>query len=807
MKISVFFLCVGLMVNLNAFGNISSEIGKGLIKGSVYDVNTNSPLEYATISVFDAKNDSLVGGTITGSSGSFKLKNLEYGSYKIEITFMGYERRVVNKTVDKADSNIDLGTISLNPAVQSLGEVVVTSDIPTVSYKIDKKVINVSQYHASASGTAIDILETYPSIAVGINGEVSLRGSTSFTVLIDNRPTILEPGDVLNQIPASTIENIEIITNPSAKHDSQGTSGIINIITKKNKLQGFTGMAKLSGGMYNNYGGDILFSVKDKKFGYFIGAHLNQRGIDGSFESENWTRLNDTTFYVNSEGEYALIKRSTGVRGGIDFDIKTNNTFNFQFGFGHWISAGEHNMDYREYTQPVTSSNLFTSEEDPDKSGLFYNLDLNYIHRFKKEGHEISALIYYNRKDFDDIRNSKLINSLNEQVSGYESSEVGPVDLYNLQLDYTLPMGENRKLEAGYKSNIMDYDIGGEVQQYNPISEEYELNNDFLYQAKFDKDIHALYTTYSGKLNKFGYQFGLRAEYTNRKMLVAETNEDFLIERFDYFPGVHFSYEIPKKQQLMASYSRRINRPDNWRIEPFYTWHDAYNVRVGNPELEPEYINVYELSYMNRFNKNRLTLDVYYKETDNAYERIRGVYEENIFVSTYQNIGKNYSFGAELSLSLSLVKWWNINLTGNFYDYRIKGELNNEDFSNSGFRWTSRIQNSFRFGKTTSAQLYTMYKSPYVTPQGDNEGYFMTNLSLKQNFLKNYSATLQVTGVFGFLERSKKFEGGNYYIEHNIVPYTPIVNLTVSYLINQYKYDRRKHKNTGDMDDGEGGGF
>ena len=804
-RITLFVLLILLSINVFS-DNITDAAGKGSLKGFIFDANANQPLEYATIALVRKNDDKVVHGTITDVSGFFKIKDIDYGKYKIEITFIGYKTKLLQEVAIKPnDQNIDLGQISLEPSVETLDEVVVVSDRPTITYKIDKKIINVSQQHTSASGTAIDILENYSSVTVDIDGSVSLRGSKSFTVLIDNKPSVLDPGDALNQIPSNTIENIEIITNPSAKYDSEGSAGIINIITKKNRLEGFNGMVKLNGGIYNNYGGDVLLNFKKEKVNFFVGANINKRGIEGKLVTESRTIYNDTTSFINSDGEYNRMKGSSSVRSGFDFTFNPRNSMNFQIGIGEWQSGGKSMLNYIEYSQPETFSNTYLSNEKPGRSGVYYNMDLAYTRNFLKKGHKIYSLFYYYRRDFDEEARNELQNEDQNIISGQRSKESGPTNSYRIQIDYSLPVATKDKFEAGYQANILQYEKLSELYQYNTVSGNYDNNIDFLYNAKFDKNVHSIYSTYSGEINKFGYKAGIRAEYTYRKIKVFETGESFKIDRIDYFPSAHLSYGFNENQQLMASYSRRIRRPKDWQLEPFNTRTDAYNIRVGNPGLNPQYINSYEINYLNKFGANTFSIDAYYRMTNDKIERIQTVYDENVYLRSYENVGKDYSLGIELMLGLSLIKWWHIDLMGNFYNYRIEGVLFNQDYSENSFNWNVRFNNTLKFGKSTRVQISGIYNSPSVTAQGDNQGYFMTNFAVKQDFLKNISATLQVQGVFGFLEREKTYEGVDFYIHNYIVPYTPIVSLTLSYKFNNYKYDRRKHKGSGDMDNGESG--
>jgi outer membrane receptor protein involved in Fe transport len=786
-----------LFYSINVFSEDTkpTEASLGTLKGFVFDANSNQPLEYATIAMISKRDNKVVNGTITDMTGFFKIKNVEFGMYNIDITFIGYKtKRLENIAIKPNDKNIDIGNIKVEPAVEKIGEAVVVADRPTMTYKIDKKVINVSQQHTSASGTAVEILETIPSVTVDIEGNVSLRGSESFTVLIDNKPTVLDPSDALSQIPATAIENIEVITNPSAKYDPDGTSGIINIITKKNKLQGFNGIANANVGRYGRYGGDILLNWRKERMNIFFGADYNNRSMVGDRDTENWTRQNDTTSYVLSNGDFERGGLSYSARGGIDFTLNPLNSISFEAQLGHFSRGGESNTNFEEYSIPTTTSDLYTSTEESERGGMYYNLSLNYTKTFLKKGHELYALINYRHRDNDEESTNKLVDINGVQTSGQKSEESGPSNSYRAQLDYALPF-TNSKFEAGYSARIdLSNDIA-EMYQYNTLTGDHDYMNDFYHDVSHENNIHSVYTMYSGEIGSFGYQGGLRGEYTYRDITLNETGESYLIDRFDFFPTAHISYSTAKENQWMANYSRRIRRPRGWNLEPFITWRDAYNVRQGNPALLPQYIDSYELSHLIKFGRNSFSIDGYYRVTNNKIERIRSAYEgyENVILSTYENVGKDYSLGIEMMLGIDIQKWWHLDVMGNIYDYRVEGELLGQDFSESSFNWNSRINNTFRLGKTTRVQFNGMYNSPTVSAQGERDGFMMANLAVRQSFMKNkLAATLQVRDVFGTMSHSSTYEGTDFYSYYDFQPNTPFVSLSLSFKINNYKPDRRK---------------
>lgn len=793
-----------MLISINVFAENVNPGGasKGTIKGFVFDTNANKPLEYATIAIISKKDNKVVTGTITDETGFFKIKNIDFGMYKIKITFMGYKSKTIeNVPVKPNDKNVDLQQINLDPSTEILAEAVVVADRPTMTYKIDKKIINVSQQHTSASGSAVEILENIPSVTVDIDGNVSLRGSTSFTVLINNKPTVLDASDALSQIPASAIENIEVITNPSAKYDPDGTAGIINIITKKNKLQGFNGIVNVNGGTPERYGGDFLINWRKERFNVYVGADFNNINRVGSIETENRTTFNDTTSYLLSDGDFERGGQSYNVRTGFDLTLNAKNAINFDARIGNMSRGGSTTTDYQNYTDPVTTNEIYTSEQVSDRGGLFYTLGLGYNHKFLRKGHEIVSLFNYSLRDFTEESYNELFDDNNVVTSGQHANESGPRKHYTFQIDYTLPLRTNDKFEAGYKFRIEDSDQLAEMEQYNPLTQVYDYMTNFRHEVTHDRSIHSLYSLYSGEIGNFGYQGGLRGEYTYRKITLMETNQSSLIDRWDIFPTIHMSYNLPKDQQTMASYTRRIKRPRGYYFEPFLTWTDAYNVRIGNPGILPEYIDSYELSYLNKMGRNSFSAEAYYRITHNKIERIKSVYDENIYLTSFENVGSDYRLGVELMLAIDVQKWWHIDLMGNIYDYRVEGELKGRDFSESSFNWNARFNNTLRLGKTTRVQFNGMYNSPTITAQGKRDGFFMTNLAVKQSFYKNkLSATLQVRDVFATMHHSSTYEGLGFYSYSYFKPNTPFVTLTLAFKINNYKPDR-KRKSNDNMDD------
>lgn len=788
---------------------IRPDMQGGSIKGIVWDSSAKTPVEYATVSVFRKADSSLVNGTITNAKGVFQVEKLRPGKYFLEISFIGYHKKKIKEVViTRGNRQVDLGKLQLKQAAESLGEVVVVSERAPVQYKIDKKVVPVSGQHTAASGTAVDVLENVPSVSVDIEGNVSMRGNSGFTVLIDGRPTVLESNDALQQMPASAIENIEIITNPSAKYDPEGTAGIINIITKKGKLKGMSGLVNANVGTQDNYGGDFLWNYRRKKMNYYIGADYNPRNFSGSKEEENITQVDDRTSYVNSMGDMERNFKRYGVRGGIDFQIDSSNMMSLGVRYGGRSMNMGSLLDYEEWMEGDDQHRKSFSDQNWKKEMDFFSGNFNYQHNFKKKGHQLVGELSYSHREGDEESYNRLFAE-DIQISGKKAVESGPASRCRWKVDYTLPLLGTNKFEAGYQGQYRSSDDKNKLYQFNPTAapntDPYDFQPKFSHSVTYEQKVHSLYSLYAAQSGALSYQLGLRAEYTYRNTQLKDDGSRFNIDRWDFFPTLHISLDINEENQFMTSYTRRIKRPRSYYLEPFITWTDTYNVRQGNPGLKPEYIDSYELGYLKRFGQHMLSVEGYYRLTHNKIERTRRPYQDNVMLGTFENVGQDYSLGVETLLSLQLFRWWKSDIVGNLYNYKQEGKLSGKDFSKESVNWSVRNNNSFKIDNTTRLQFTLRYNSPTEWAQGRREGYFTTNAALRKDFLKRkLSTTLQVRDIFSTSKHETFYEGERFYTHSLMNPKTPMVMLNISFKINNYKVDRKKSRGeNGEEDDFE----
>lgn len=796
----VFFFIFGAMFFLALPGyaadDIDASVRPGMITGRVVDAESGSPLEYTNVVLYDRASKTQIAGAMTDRDGRFRLAGVTPGVYEIEVTFMGYYPvKIDTLRMDASGQGLSLGRIGLERAVLVVDGVEVTSDKPGVEFKIDKKVINVAQHYTATSGTAVDVLQNVPSVTVDIEGNVSLRGSTNFTLLIDGRPTVLEPSDALQQIPANTIENIEIITNPSAKYDPSGTAGIINVVMKKEQNKGTNGIANVNIG--DRYGADFLVNHRTGTYNLYGGANYYAGSRPGTTTVESQTTANDTTSFVHSEGDMKWEHRFYGLRAGIDLYVSERDLLSLA---GRYMSRKMDNAserDYTEWTEPGDTTNVYTSITDMKRGGDFLALNTDYAHDFGQQDHKVTANLNVNhRAGMDEESTTELFDTLGAIQSGVLTQTKGPSTRLQAGVDYALPVMTTNQFGAGYQYSARMSVDSAEMYEYDTLAGEYVFMEQFSHNVEYDDRIHALYALYKGEWGKVGYQAGLRSEYSDRFIELLGEDTSFTLAQWDFFPTAHASYELPAEQEVMASYTRRIRRPRGWDLEPFLTWMDAYNVRIGNPNLESEYVNSYEAGYQKHFGRNFLSLEGYYRMTVNKIERVRSVYDENVFLHSVENVGTDYAYGAEAMVDWDAFKWLNLNLTGDIYQYRIEGELYGEPFSRESFNWNARTNTTFKLGTSTRFQLTGIYVSPSVSAQGRREGFIVTNAAVKQDFWnKKLSATFQVRDIFGTAKHEFLSEGEDFRSYMEFSRKSPTFMLTLTYNFNHYKNNRQRNEN------------
>lgn len=766
------------------------------VTGTVIDSRSGHPIEFATIAIYSEPGHSLVSGGITDTEGHFSLK-INEGTYKLEIAFMGYAPLEQEFTI--AHGDVDLGKIKLKVDVKQIETIDVVADRAAVDYKIDKRVVNVGQQLNALSGTAIDVLENVPSIKVDIDGNVSMRGSSSFTVLIDGRPTPLDATDALRQIPASSIENIEIITNPSAKYEPDGASGILNIITKKNSLNGFSGIFNAVVGTPTRLTGDFLLDYRSGKWHVFGGANgrINESRPDA--ERTRWTGNDSLRNWTLSKGTSQRRNNGIGINGGMDYEIIENAVLGFNFRIGHRSNVNDNHLDYLTYTEldgvPQSDSSTYFNNGNSNNGGGFKSIGVYYSQQFDGNSeHTLDIQFNMNGRDNDSESENSMEDSTGTTYYGQKNKQSGPGNGYRFKVDYARPIGSLSKLSVGAQGRFNPSDDKYELEMFNPATNSYERKDEYSYETKYLRQTYSLYTMFASEWGNFGYQGGLRGEYTYQNLELSGENGTYHFSDFALFPTAHFSYELPADQQVMLSYTRRINRTRPWQLQPYVTWQDAYNARKGNPELKPEYVNSIDFGYQKKFGENFVAVDAYYRLTQNKIERIQTIFEgySDVVLNTTLNVGSDYATGAEITLNYSPIKWYQLNIMGDVYYYKKEGVYGDGetqiDFSQNSFNWNTRVNNIFKIGNNTRMQFDINYRSRSVTSQGYEKAFFSSSIALKQElFDRKLTATVQARNIFNTIKRERITEGPGFYTGNIFRPQWPNLSITLSYKMNNYR--------------------
>ena len=793
-KATFTIICVLLAAGSFLYANVDENAKpKYMVSGTVIDKRAEAPLEYATIALLSLPDSSIVNGIITDTKGKFNVKADQPGDYILKVKFIGYESFYANVSLTRDNPLAEMGIIQLQTSSLDIDEVTIEANESYMEYKIDRKVVHVSEQYTALSGSAVDLLKNVPSIDVDIEDNVSIRGNSNFTVLIDGRPSVLEGSEALQQIPAGMIKDIEIITNPSAKFDPEGTGGIINIITEKRTITGLSGLLHADVGLDDKYGADFLLNYRTEKFNYFVGADFNTRNYPGTIERRQETYTGDTISYLNSEGEYARGSDGYSTRAGIEWFPDDKNVLSLSGRYGYRASLGSSALNYEEWTNIAPERIRYSNLEESERSGNYYSFSGDYTHNFNganredRNEHRFDVnLMYYMRESNEESLNF-LFDAGGLRSDGQRSTETGPSSGFEYRVNYEQAFISAFNIEAGAQGRIGISNESNGLYFYDPDLEEFQFQDEFSNDVSYQRNINALYGLIKGEYKELGYQLGLRGEYTFRDILMNDQGE-FNIDRWDYFPSVHLSYSPGEKNQFMASYSRRIDRPRGWYFEPFITWSDAYNVRRGNPGLLPEYIGSYELGYQRMLNKTDfLSAELYYRVTTNKIERVREIYRDNIMLSTYANIGTDYALGSEIMLSLKHFDWWESDYSGNFYNYRVQGSVFGEELDRGQFTWSVEWNNIFKLTRSTRLQISAEYDSPEIEAQETESATFEFDAAIRQSFLENrLLLTLQVRDVFATERHESYIDAADFYSYRLYQHRAPIVMLNLTFRINNF---------------------
>ncbi|MCF6239027.1 MAG: outer membrane beta-barrel family protein [Candidatus Marinimicrobia bacterium] len=561
-------------------------------------------------------------------------------------------------------------------------------------------------------------------------------------------------------------------------------------------------------GMLGQLGGDFLINYRNHKYTAYISARYQTRAYEGQDTGLSQTTVGDTLYYVGQFGNRRFEHGGYRLRTGLDFNISDKDVLGIKVSYGARGFDMSSENSFTGYTNYLATPFSSTSAALSERGGAYYDFGGNYEHQFSGPTHRLEVNGSYSIRRSDEQSKAEQFDNEGDKISGRITTEEGPTTRGRLEVKYEQPFANDGKLEAGYQFRQgLSADESG-LQNWDPSSSKYVTVRPYDYNTEYKRNIQSLFSVISTNVGKLGVQGGFRAEYTFRNIAVIDSIE-FEIDRWDYFPSLHLSYNITPTQKFMTSYSRRIRRPRGWYLEPFETWTDAYNVRTGNPGLLPQYINSFEGGYLKYFGKNMISVEVYTRETTNLVERVQSVYSENVILHSFENVGNSLSVGSELSVRMRPAEWWDFNLMGNLYHYEINDQPASFVQNIESDNWSLRFNNNFTVNRFVKLQLNAMYNSASVTAQGEREAMFFLNAGARLNIIENkLSASVNIRDILDTGDHEFTSEGDGWYRYQYSDRTAPIFSAAIKYNFNNYR-SKDWSGNGDDMngDSGEGDDF
>lgn len=811
-----------ILIFLLSFPTIAQQDSKRItVSGTILEKGSNFPLEYATISFIDNAGKVVTGG-ITDIDGKYNIK-IPAGIYTVRFEFISFETQELKN--EDLTSDKRFSTIYLDMDSASLDEVVVRAETTEVQVRLDKKIYNIGKDLTAGGATVSDALNNVPSVTVDVDGAIALRGSENVKILINGKPSAMAgfgSTDVLQQLPAESIERVEVITSPSARYDAEGTAGILNIILKKEKTLGLNG--SISGNISDPFSAGVTGNVnlRTEKFNIFNTTGYYYRDFPGSGTFDNHY-LSRTVFdslgnpitidpqfdRVREERKNSRLRKGFNTNLGIEYFLTESSSITAS-GF---FRSGKNNNNttnnvFNYKNNQLVEQNIRTEDGKGDNHNLQFAL--NYENKFDERGdHKLTTDLQYETSKNDN--NSFIWDEITlPNYSRLPSEDIADNQKrtnYLAQIDYVRPINENGQFEAGYRGdfseNITDYVLMEEVGTTN----QYERNDDISNIFTHEQNVHAIYAQYGNKLSeKVSFLLGLRMENTQIKGKVDAENLDTTFP-FDLnfnknytglFPTVNLTYELAENENLTLGYNRRINRPWRWFLNPFPSRSSEANVFQGNPDLDPAYASAFDLGYLNRFGKLTLTSSIYFQYETDSFERVQEETGEvtsngvNIIRTLPINLSTNQRYGFELGLMYNPFKWWSLNGSFNYYKFETKGFFNDVDYGAKSASYFGRFSSKIKLPAKMEWQANAFYRGPHKNAQTKSDGMLSVDLALsKELFNDNATLSVNVSDLLNTRKRSS-FTSTDFFTSESEFQWRPrTITLNFTYRFNQTKFQER----------------
>lgn len=769
------------------------------LKGRVEDQSDGKELEFANVAILRTSDSTVVTGTMTDLKGQFEFE-ASSGDYLFRVGFIGYKTYFERVSLGQKD-HLNFGAIKLESETEDLDEILVEGVTSMFESDIDKRRYNVENSIVAEGATAAELLATLPSIQVDEEGSISMRGSGNVLIYINGRPSNLSGENteaILSQFPANSIKEVELITNPSSRYDAAGVGGIINIILKKNERQGFNGQVNTSIGSRRKYAGGLILNYGTEKVNFFTSYNYQNRKRFRKSDGKRYTSLTNASPLLDQDSYNEEVEKSHLIRGGFDFAMQEGKVLGFYAQGNLNEEVEEETLNQRSINSSGGLDSLYVRNATEDEDGHNFETGLTYSWDIDTAGHKFYASISYandgrNQLDsYEQLFYNETMQEVPENRLVQVNDRPRSSDLYIFQADYERPFGKKSKIEAGIKGTFGEWERSQEFF-HGDFDTDFDLvRNDTISDLyNFSEDVYAAYLIYRNKVGKFGYQVGLRGEGT--RTLGVQERKDLVVENnyFNLFPSVYFSYTLKEEEEFSANYSRRISRPGIWHLAPLYYVSDLLNIRTGNPYLNPEFTDSYELGYMKGWEKWLLNTTVYHRYSTDIISRITRINDDNVTIQTRENINNRSSTGLEVINQFQFAKWMDATLTGNLFYSVVKGDNLQEGFDNSNLSWTVSLLSNMAIPNLFNVQVQGNYRGPIVLPQGEIKPFWGINMGLRKDVLrKKGTVSLNLSDIFNSREFIINTEDPRFSQDRVFKWETRILTLSLTYRFGGFKEKR-----------------
>jgi outer membrane receptor protein involved in Fe transport len=762
-----------------------------VIRGTIVDSKDSAPVGFANIVLKRAKDSSFVKGVASGVNGEFLLGNVNEGEYYLAVSYIGYTKKTVADIKIGSPKDLNLGVIKLEQSAVTMNAVQVTAERPHEEFRPDKKVINVAQNLQATGGTAVDVLSKQPSVQVDADGNISLRGSSNFTVLVNGRPTPLQGTDALRQIAATTIENIEIITNPSARYDAEGAAGIININLKSTSDYTASGLINLGIGTRDKYNGDASGSVSVDGFTVNGGIDYRNQTSYLPFWIQRTSPGTNGDLMVNTDMDRRMKRETLTLRAGVEYKFTSQQTLGLSGSYasygntGDWISrvtnASGSQMSYayivNKFDVPATFANgqlNYSNKITPQVDELTFEATFSSIRIPNSQTSEE----YVSDASFVARQPSPLKSVLTNETTRNEG---------RAKVNFSHKFNPKSTLEVGLQSNLSYRDIDVVSSKFSWNTAGWVVNPDLSTDFTLKSNVHAGFATYSNSVFDVDFQAGVRAEQMDRLLDVPTLKQSFALKQLDFFPSFNMSTKFAD-HTFQFTFSRRISRPSDAFLNPAAFYADSYIRQTGNPNLMPEYINSFELNYQKPIEGVFVTVQTYMRLSKGGLIQTQTVQPDGILLLTFENLATSSTYGAELSASFSLGSVWKFDPSVNVSSFKQEGATANEKYETSSFGITSRLNATAIITPSTRVQVTGNYFGKQMFGQMSIEPRFLLGVSVRQEFFeKQLSLTLNAQNLLSTANMKVNQELGSLRSYSIMRPELQMVNFVMSYNFNNFK--------------------